>query len=862
MNIIDCRVNDADCRLGVVPPLDFSWRVRGGSQRAYRIRLALEERNGKILWDSGRVESTQSWRIPWTGTPPSGTRLYFRVDIWGTGGEDTAEGYLETAPAAEDWKGRWIADSSEVSNHRHCRPAPCLRRRFTLKERPARGLLYACGLGYGRFYLNGKEIGDEVLSPGFTAYDKRVLFRTYDITDLLRKGENVLGAMLGNGFYNSFTEDVWDFHHAPWRHHPKLLCQLRAEYSDGDAELVVSGPDWKTHPGPVLFNALRNGEIYDARCALAGWCEPGYDDTVWTEALVVNPPGGRLVSSVEPPIRRCGRVPPVRILPVGETVKVVDFGRNLAGWIHLKAKGPRGSALTVRYGEALDEKGRLDTSCIDPYVQSGEFQTDRYILAGEPSGEEWEPGFTYHGFRYAQIESEGTENWSAEAVSVHTDLPRIGWFRCGDERINRIEEAAAASFRRNFHSIPTDCPQREKNGWTGDAALSALQSLYHYDVRANYRKWMGDLLDAQRPSGQLPGIVPTSGWGYNWGSGPAWDNALFEIPWQCYRMGGDRLLLERTAEAMERSLSYIGRHTRDEDNGTVAFGLGDWCPPETVNGLPKCPAGVTDTGYYYTNVHRMAAIFEALDQPERAAHYRRLAGRIAMDFRRAYVEEETGWVSGHCQTGQACALFHPGLIPDSDLRGRIWQRLLEEIQRCGLAPDCGILGNKYLYAVLSENGRSDLAYRLITRADPPSFLYWLEQGDTLWETWREGAYTSRNHHMFSCISDWFWMYLGGLTPLEPGFRRFSLCPRPPAELPWADLRHDCPYGPILFSYCREEERTTAALEVPSGCEAAVDFSALVGMRLKTSSMTAICKPGLYRFHIKDSGMEIQEERLP
>lgn len=801
--------------------------VRGECQKAYRVMAArsLEqlEHNEADLWDTGMVQSDTSLYIPYGGKClKSGQRCYWKVCVLGRDGRVSpwsSPAFFEMGLLEEkDWKARWITSPYGGSEPSAIVPAPLFRKSFILEKEIVSARVYLCGLGYHELYLNGRKIGDEVLAPAFTRYDRTVLYNTYDITEAILPGENVIGVILGNGFYNSFTEDVWDNGHASWRHQPKLIAQVHLTYADGQQQVIASDSTWKVSKGPIVMDAVRNGEQYDARLEKAGWSCPGYRDEEWEQARFVRSPGGTLKSFQMTPIRVTETIRPVSLREAAPGVWVYDLGQNISGWVRLQvsAPGAAGNEITLKYAEKLKADGTIDQSNIDTFVNTGEFQTDKYITKGGEI-ETWEPRFTYHGFQYIQMTGfPGTPSLDSLCGRVvHTDFQSCGEFTCSNELLNRIQTCARWSTLGNYHGIPTDCPHREKNGWTGDALLSAEQVLMNFDPASAYTKWMKDFLDVQRPSGQVPGVVPTGFWGYNWGSGPAWDSAMILIPWYLYLYCGDLSILEVLYDGMKRYLEFM---TSMSEDFLLNFGLGDWCPPVGGPDAHKCPTVVTDTAYYFVDADTVAKCAALLGKTEDAARYTELAASIREAFRRNFLDTETGIVTGHCQTSQACALYQ-GLV-DEEEKARVLEKLVEQVEVQNRHIDCGILGAKYLLHTLTEMGRADLAYAIATQTSFPGWGHWMEQGaTTLWETWNGDS--SRNHHMFSDISAWFYKELAGINPdpEKPGFRHVILRPNPVPGLDKVECSHQSPYGRIECSWQVENNRFTARVEIPANSHA-------------------------------------------
>lgn len=825
--------NHARNPLGVDSPRPrLSWKLhsgaRGQRQTAYRIVAAssIECLNqGRYdLWDTGKVESSDSVFIEYAGRPlRSRERCFWRVMAWDK--DDRPSCWSETASFEmglldrSDWTARWIAADAGFAIDLEVQPAPFLRKQIILDRDVVSARAYVCGLGYYELRINGQKAGDSVLTPMFTRYDRTVLYDTIDVTSLLMRGDNAIGVILGNGWYNCFTREVWMFAEAPWRHRPKLLLQLHIELADGTHLVVASDTSWRVTTGPITFDSLRNGEHYDARKEMNGWDTPGYDDSAWKRASIIAPPGGSLRSSQMPPIRVTGTIRPVSVTEVSPGTFVYDLGQSISGWARITAEGPAGTEIVLRYGERLAADGSLERAAIERFVRSGEFQTDRYTMKGECK-ETWEPRFTYHGFRYVEVTGfPGTPTLdNLVGRVVHTDLEQRGVFECSNETLNSVQRCARWSTLTNYHGMPTDCPHREKNGWTGDAQVSAEQVLLNFDPATAYAKWLRDFRDVQRPSGQLPGIVPTGGWGYNWGSGPAWDSAIVHIPWYVYLYTGDRTVIEEMYDSIRPYVDYMTEMAVDH---IVKFGLGDWCPPyERDPDHPKCPTVVTDTAYYYTNALLLSKMARLTGRSDDEQKYARLAEDIKQAFRDRFVDSSTGVVEGNCQTSMACALYQ-GLTSDDD-RELVFERLVEQVELRERHIDCGILGAKYIMHALTENGRADLAYAIATQRTYPGWGHWIEQGaTTLWESW--SGDTSLNHHMFSDVSAWFYKGLAGINPDEsaPGFKHVVIRPNPVSGLEWVRASHESMYGTVSSEWRVDEDRFELRVRIPVNCTATV-----------------------------------------
>lgn len=799
----------------------------GDTMSAYRIMVSTNKDVDGDMWDSGKVQSDSTIHIKYSGKKlEAGCEYYWKAMVWD--GDDNASDWSGSALFRmgideDDWQGKWIsiADIPVMmgGGQGDGLPAPMLRKSFKIDKPVKSAYIQICGLGYYDLWLNGEKVGDLVLDPAPTKFDETALYQTYDVTDSLNNGENAVGVILGDGWYNCFTEEVWCFDKASWRGYPRLLLQLDVELVSGEKITVASDNTWKAATGAITFNGLRNGENYDARLEHDGWSEPSFDDEEWKDVTVVRSPGGFIRSQQMTPIRKIMEIKPISVTQVMNNVWVFDVGQNMSGWARIKMAGRSGQTLTIRYSEKIHENSELDRGNIDCFIKTFDFQTDRYTFKGDGI-EEWEPRFTYHGFRY--IEVSGVEHEftcdDLTAIVVHTDFERRGEFSCSNELLNSIQKCAHWATVSNYHGIPTDCPHREKNGWTGDASLSCEQVLYNYNATTAYRKWLYDFKDVQRNNGELPGIIPTSAWGYNWGNGPAWDSALILIPWYMYLYRGDKQILCDMYENMKRYIKFIKSMAIDN---IVDFGLGDWCPPEGNENL-KTPSVMTDTGYYHIDCEVMSKVAKVLGKEKDSRYFSDLASDIKKAYNERFVDVVKDKVGTNSQTSFATTLYQE-LAEDND-KEKILEMLVDEVENCDDHIDCGILGTKYVMHTLADMDRCDVAYKIASQDTYPSWGNWIRRGaTTLWEDW-DGR-SSQNHHMYSDISAWFYKGLAGINPDEnaPGFKHFYIKPNPVGDLTWVDAWHDSLYGRIEVNWKLDEmfhldvtipANTTATIALP------------------------------------------------
>lgn len=855
----------------------LSWMAqsrRGGDcQTAYQIVVTSDDGE---LWDTGKVASDQSVLVPYEGLPlKSRMRCRWNVRVWDRDGQPSqwSEPALWTMGLLDpsDWQAQWIAARAELdpaeiispeirkrdaeteSRISQTVPSPLLRKEFTVNKPVKHATAYICGLGFHDLHINGRIVGDEVLQPDFTHYDKRVVYITRDVTEHLVRGANAVGVELGNGFYNAHTRVVWDFDQAPWRKPPCLLMQLEIEYADGTTEIIASDSTWKTSTGPRVFDGIRNGEVYDARLEKAGWDTAGYSDSDWSSVVLVNGPKGKLEARRTRPVRVTKTIKAVGITEPNPGVFVIDFGQNLAGWARLKVSGPAGTAIAIRYDERLTDEGLIDERNAI-FVYSGKFQTDTYICKGE-SVETWEPRFVYHGFRYAQLERseasphpEPVEGCGAGGAAVEwrpaldtltvcvvgTDFESRGSFECSNDLFSAIQRCTRWSYLSNFVGIPTDCPHREKNGWTGDAHLACETGLYNFGSETSYTKWMDDFEDVQHEDGLLPGIVPTDTSGYGWGNGPAWDSAFLLIPYYMWLYSGDSRLLTAHYDRFKLYLECVAAHSVDH---IVEWGLGDWCPPEGGAEGFKTPFALTSTAYYFVDTLIVAQVAAMLERTDEAIYYAELAEAIRKAFIARFYDPETGTFEGEEQTGMAAAIYQ-GLVYGDD-KAKVLDALVADVEARDGHLWCGILGTKYILHALTDNGRVDLAYRIANQRTFPSWGYWLEQGaTTLWEDWN--GENSLNHIMFGDIGAWFFQTLAGINPdpAYPGFKHIVIRPQPVGDLTWARAEHVSPYGPIKSAWKLDGGRFTLDIEIPTNATATVHIPADLPQSITESGVRA------------------------
>ncbi|OGO91483.1 MAG: hypothetical protein A2Y17_05900 [Clostridiales bacterium GWF2_38_85] len=696
--------------------------------------------------------------------------------------------------------------------------APYFRKSFIISNKVKKAQISICGVGHYLLFINGVRVGNEVLNQPFTVYDKKLYYTTHDITEYLKSGENVVGVILGNGMYRPQQPNVWNHHNSTWIDTNKLIADIRIA-TENDEINVVSDKTWKTSTGAFIFNDLYCGDVYDNRLDPQGWSSEGFDDSSWMNVAVTRGVGGKLQEMKHHPVRVTKNVEAISIMKINENY-LVDFGEIFSGWVQIKLKNMnKGTEITLKYGEVLSKDGELDTHHISQYVESSEFQTDKYICSGDEV-EEWEPTFTYHGFRYMLVKGYTGELSKDNIVGrlIHAAFEKTGEFSCSNERLNRISLCAKNSSLANFVLIPTDCPHREKNGWTGDVVISAEQFLLNYNCVSDLIKWLDDICDSQRPNGQIPGIAPIGcNWAWGWSCGPAWDSIIIELPWMIYMYTGDVSILSEYYDNMQRYFDSLQKTTIDY---IVNLGLDDWCPPRyPENGglaTSKCPVALSSTAIFYDCAVKLTKISTILNDFSSVDKYKNTSEKIKAKFIAEFINIENGYVAGNCQTSYALVLYYK--LIEGGMAEKVFAHLVDEVEKTDRHIDCGIFGAKAVPRMLCEYDRPDLAYAIVNNLTYPGWGYWVEQGaTTLYETWSGDA--SLCHHMFADVEAYFYRYVAGIRYNEndPGFQKVLLQPMPVFGINYAKAKIATRKGDIIIEWESIEDQLTIKAEIPDGC---------------------------------------------
>jgi len=790
----------------------FSWVLqhteRAQAQTGYQVLVAGQAeglgRDTGDVWDSGKVDSNDSIQAVYAGKPlASGKTYYWKVRYWDTAGDASpysAAAQFETGLlAGENWKGQWIEGNM-------------LRKEVTLDGKVVRARAYVTALGYYELRINGEKVGRNVLDPAWTTYPKRVLYTTYDITRRLRSGKNAVGAMLGGGWATLgkrfFSPDVGPYYQAP-----TLLLELNIELEGGKTIRVVSDGSWKAAQGPIVIDSVYDGEVYDARREMPGWDQPGFDDSSWSAAKSVEGSKGTLSAQMMPPIRVVDSMVPRSIANPKPGVFVFDMGQNMSGWVQLRAHGPAGTQVMLRFAELVYPDGMINRETIGQAKSR-----DIYTLNGE--GEEtYEPRFTYHGFRYVEVTGyPGTPSLdSLRGRVVHTAVGMVGSFVASKQILNDIQRLIHWSQLTNLFSIPTDCDQRnERQGWMGDAQATAEEAMMNFDMAAFYTNFIRDIRDAQFPDGQLPDTVPRKYGGVPGDLG--WETAYPLLCWYMWQQYGDRRILEENYDALKKYVEFLRSHA--QGNVYRLHWEGDWVE------LAHTPGDYIGDVWYYYDVSLFSRMAQVLGKADEAASYAQLAGEIKDTLNHTYFDANTANYANGTQTANAMALFLD-LVP-KDHRDALVRNLTDDIVYAhNTHLTTGFIGVKFLMPLLTALGRSDLAYDLAVQTTYPSWGYMVKRGaTTLWELWQEKtgpAMNSQDHIMFGSVGAWFYNALGGinLSPDSVGYQHIRIAPQIVEDLNWAGASVDTIRGTVSSSWTHSPGIITLEVTVPVNSDAQV-----------------------------------------
>ncbi|MFH1007251.1 MAG: family 78 glycoside hydrolase catalytic domain [Candidatus Latescibacterota bacterium] len=803
----------------------FSWKLasdnlsssrRGQGQTAYRLLVATSR--GRLgaeigdMWDSGKIMSRQSTHVPYAGLPlQSDADYYWTVCVWDKTGAPSPFGQTSEFSTAllsrNDWTASWIGRGSpdeavpdmepfwseenlaRLSDVEPDERSVMLRKRFVVGKPVQRARLFISGLGYYELHLNGHRVEDRLLTPAKTHYRRQVLYDTYDLTDSVSEGENALGIMLGNGWFNPKKE--WWSWRMQWYGSPRAICQMHIDHTDGTRDVVTSDGTWRSAYGPIVSGCIYSGEVYDARLESPGWSTPGFVDDDWSTATVVAPPGGKLVSAMLEPVLAHETIQPISLTEPQPGVWVYDLGQNFSGWVRLKAEGARGTEVTLRFTEWIDNDGMVDVSnlCLAR-------PTDRYTFKGEGI-EIYEPRFTWHGFRYVEITGypRTPDLETIEGRFVHTACEPIGTFECGNDLINRIHRCTMQSLRSNLQGLPLDCPQRdERLGWLGDAHVTAELAILNRDMGRFYIKWLRDIKEQQDERGRISMIAPRPGIEEDL----PWSSAWFLIPWYMYVAYGDTGILLEHYDGLVRYMRFLD--TQADDGIQKPCWAGDHLSvAEEHRGKGGMPPSIS-TAFYYLDGVVLSRIADVLGKTDDALHWRKRTAEIGRAFNREYCDEETGTYRDHTQTAIVLPLIF-GICPEG-CEGAVLQSLIENIaEKQGGHLTTGLIGTKYLFDALTAKDRPDIAWKVATTHGFPGWEHLLGNDMTsLPEQWDRTG--SLNHTALGSIDTWFYRTLAGINPDEnhPGYEHVVIRPYLPDDLDWARAETDTIRGRVASGW--------------------------------------------------------------
>ncbi|MBQ7209232.1 MAG: family 78 glycoside hydrolase catalytic domain [Lentisphaeria bacterium] len=811
LRVFDLRVDglSGSPMIGNAAP-HLAWKIAGAPgtlQGAYRICASSEadQAGEPDLWDSGWVASEQSVGVPWGGAVlPSRQRVFWRVAVRDQ--EGNASAFSETAVfetallRKSDWKARWIYLAG--ANGSCSSPCPYFRREFELRKKPVRAVLYVTARGLFEARINGERVGFDHFVPGWTDFRQQIQYISYDVTSLLKRGRNAAGAVLGDGWYCGYLSGR---KRNTYGECPELLFQLEIRYADGSCDMILSGRDWKCATGPILSSDIYDGEEYDARLEMPGWDRPGFDDAKWAKAACgeAASKSPALVRKCCPPVRRIMELAPVRILNPQKDIYIWDFGQNIAGRVRVRVKGYPGRLYSFHFGEMLNPDGTL----YNLNYRSAK-STDYYTCRGPVDGfEEWEPLFTFHGFRYLQINGfqySGAKPEDIEAVAVvmHSDLEVTGSFSCGAEKVNQLYSNVCWGQRGNFFEVPTDCPQRdERLGWTGDADVFAATAAFNMDVAAFFRKWLRDLREAQRADGAVPCVAPNL-FDICWGAA-AWADAAVRVPWIVYLRYGDAAILEECFDAMKKWVDYQKNTSRNLIRPKTAYG--DWLALSAV----ETPSSLIGTAFFAETARIVGEAARVLGRREDAASYARLANRVKKTFRREFVGAD-GLLKIRSQTSCVLALEFD-LLEAADISKNA-DLLVKLIRENGGRLATGFVGTAWLNSALSKSNHAETACDLLLQEEYPSWLFSVNQGaTTIWERWnsytvKEGfgrvSMNSFNHYAYGAVAEWMTSCVGGIRFADdgPGGKILLFAAEPDRRLGHAECGLKTPYGEVRSAW--------------------------------------------------------------
>ncbi|MFA5816282.1 MAG: glycoside hydrolase family 78 protein [Bacteroidales bacterium] len=848
----------------------FSWvikaNVRDIRQIAYEVRVGLtidKVKNGvPLFWTSKKVQSDESNQVVYKG--PSlepGKRYYWTVRIWDNQNHITdwsPISYLEMGllkPA--DWKASWI-EPNIIADAKAEQPCPLIRKTFKLKKEVKSARLYITAHGLYQLEVNGEKPNDWLFTPGWTSYNKHLQYQTYDLTRLLKKGDNAIGVILGNGWYRG--DLGWSKTRNLYGTQTGVLAQLSVEYTDGSKVQIVTDKTWKFNNSPILMSEIYHGEKYDARLEIPGWSSLAFKDKGWKPVLVKEFDKENLAAQSGPPVRRMAELTPVNIFkaPNGDTL--VDMGQNMVGWVRLKVSGNAGRKVMLRHAEVLDKAGNIYFTNLRAAKQ-----TIEYILKGDLE-EVYEPHFTFQGFRYVKVSGfiEMPEKEEITGIVIYSNMEPAGEFTCSDPMIDQLQHNIQWGLMGNFLDVPTDCPQRdERLGWTGDAQVFSPTACFNRDAATFYTKWLKDLALDQLPDGRVPHVIPDI---LKEGGSTGWADAAIIVPWTVYRQYGDKRILERQYESMKAWINYMKTRSGSSFLWNNGEHFGDWLA--FASDRSDYTGATTDkdliaTAYFAWSTKLVSRIAGILNKQDDATAYQELYNNIRGAFQKEFVTPN-GRLSSNTQTAYVIALTFD-LVPEWQ-RDSVAARFALDVKSFGHITT-GFIGASLVNPVLSEFGYDDLAYMLLMRKEYPGYLYPITKGaTTIWERWdgikpdgsfQDAGMNSFNHYAYGAIGNWMYTQVAGLQedPIAPAYKKIIIRPVPGGGLTWARAEHESIYGPVKSEWKIDKKDMILKVTIPTNTTAEIYIKTNDIQQITESGKPVSASPEI-RFLRMDKGFAV------
>jgi len=832
----------------------FSWIIEsdlnGTMQTTYQIIFLNSEDLSEVIFDTGKVISEQSIHVKYSGPElKSRARYFYKVKVWDNYGNvaESDINYFETGIFDSN---EWLADWIGINEEKEQRRSPYLRKEFSLKKKIRKAIVYASALGLYELRINGHRVGDYYFTPGWTSYKKRVQYQTYDVTNMVKEGDNTLGTILGLGWFRGYLG--WEGKRDIYDNNFGFILQMHCYYEDGTEEIIKTDETWKYSFGGIIESEIYHGEVYDANLEPYGWDKIGYDDSRWKYAIKLDYTKETLIAQENIPAKKMEEIKPIKLITTPKGEKVIDFGQNMVGFVRFKVKGEKGQKVVLRHAEVLDKDGNFYIDNLRKAKQRIE-----YTLRGD-SEEIFEPHFTYQGFRYVNVEEYpgviDIDNFSG--IVIYSGMETTGEFECSDELINRLQQNIVWSQKGNFVDVPTDCPQRdERLGWTGDAQVFIRTACFNMDVSLFFYKWLHDLSADQYENGGIPFVIPdilkedkTPG---EWGeahSSAAWGDAATICPWTIYLCYGDTQILQEQYGSMKKWVEYIRKQGSNEYIWNTGFHFGDWLALDTKEGsyIGATPKELIATAFYAYSTWILAKTAQILEYKNDEKEYYELYEKIKKEFRKEFVTPN-GRLASHTQTAHVLALMFD-LLEEKDIPRNV-EALIKLLEETKYHLTTGFVGTPYLCHVLTKYGRNDIALKLLKQQDYPSWLYQVTKGaTTIWEHWdgikEDGSFWSAdmnsfNHYAYGSIGDWMYRVISGIEILEAGYKKIMI--KPYFEgFEYVRARHKSMYGDIKVEWVKKE-KIILKVKIPVNTEATIaiekiDLNTLMranGQRLNT-----------------------------